>query len=141
MVCISAVGHAPEVKLPTEVRKIIQHWKIASNSPSQSPTLPITTSVNNVTFQIPLPSPQRYQSPPALTTVTFHYHSIIPYHTWSQSPEVFYEKGAFKYFTKFTEKHLCQSLFFNPFSTNVPLLYPPPENIRKPPVFWSFQGV
>ena len=27
-------------------------------------------------------------------------------------PEVFYKKGALKSFTKFTEKHLCQSLFF-----------------------------
>ena len=24
-----------------------------------------------------------------------------------------YQKGVFKYFAKFTEKHLCQSLFFN----------------------------
>ena len=28
-----------------------------------------------------------------------------------QPPEVFYEKGVLKNFTKFTEKHLCQSLF------------------------------
>ena len=30
-----------------------------------------------------------------------------------QPPEVFYKKGIFKNFTKFTRKHLCQSLFFN----------------------------
>ena len=28
-------------------------------------------------------------------------------------PEVFYEKGAFKNFAKFTGKHLCQSFSFN----------------------------
>ena len=28
-------------------------------------------------------------------------------------PEVFYKKGVLKNFTKFTGKHLCQSLFFN----------------------------
>ena len=27
-------------------------------------------------------------------------------------PEVFFEKGVLTNFTKFTEKHLCQSLFF-----------------------------
>ena len=31
----------------------------------------------------------------------------------SSRPEVFCEKGVLKNFTKFTEKHLCQSLFFN----------------------------
>ena len=30
-----------------------------------------------------------------------------------QPPEIFYKKGALKNFTKFTGKHLCQSLFFN----------------------------
>ena len=30
-----------------------------------------------------------------------------------QPPEVFYEEGVLRNFTKFTEKHLCQSLFFN----------------------------
>ena len=30
-----------------------------------------------------------------------------------QSPEVFYKKGVLRNFTKFTGKHLCQSLFFN----------------------------
>ena len=30
-----------------------------------------------------------------------------------QPPEVFYKKGALKNFTKFTGKHLCQSLVFN----------------------------
>ena len=31
----------------------------------------------------------------------------------NQPPEVFYKKGVFRNFTKFTGKHLCQSLFFN----------------------------
>ena len=30
-----------------------------------------------------------------------------------QPPEVFSEKGVLRNFTKFTGKHLCQSLFFN----------------------------
>ena len=30
-----------------------------------------------------------------------------------QPPEVFYKKGVLRNFTKFTPKHLCQSLFFN----------------------------
>ena len=28
-------------------------------------------------------------------------------------PEVFFKKGVFRNFAKFTGKHLCQSLFFN----------------------------
>ena len=31
----------------------------------------------------------------------------------SSSPKVFRKKGVLKIFTKFTGKHLCQSLFFN----------------------------
>ena len=31
----------------------------------------------------------------------------------SSRPEVFCKKGVLRNFTKFTEKHLCQSLFFN----------------------------
>ena len=31
----------------------------------------------------------------------------------SSHPEVFCKKGALKNFSKFTEKHLCQILFFN----------------------------
>ena len=31
----------------------------------------------------------------------------------SSRPEVFCEKGVLRNFTKFTGKHLCQSLFFN----------------------------
>ena len=31
----------------------------------------------------------------------------------TQPPEVFYEKSVRRTFTKFTEEHLCQSLFFN----------------------------
>ena len=34
-------------------------------------------------------------------------------HGRSNRPEVFYKKGALKNVAKFTEKHLCQSLFFN----------------------------
>ena len=30
-----------------------------------------------------------------------------------QPPEVFYKRSVLRYFTKFTGKHLCQSLFFN----------------------------
>ena len=30
-----------------------------------------------------------------------------------QPPEVFYKKGVLKNFVNLTEKHLCQSLFFN----------------------------
>ena len=33
-----------------------------------------------------------------------------------QPPEVFYKKRVFKNFAKFTEKLLCQSLFFNKFA-------------------------
>ena len=31
----------------------------------------------------------------------------------SSHPEVFCKKGVLRNFTKFTGKHLCQSLFFN----------------------------
>ena len=31
----------------------------------------------------------------------------------SSRPEVFYEKGVLRNFTRFTGNHLCQSLFFN----------------------------
>ena len=31
---------------------------------------------------------------------------------WSSRQEVFYKKGVFKNFAKFTGKYLCQSLFF-----------------------------
>ena len=31
----------------------------------------------------------------------------------SSRPDVFCKKGVLRNFTKFTEKHLCQSLFFN----------------------------
>ena len=30
-----------------------------------------------------------------------------------QPPDVLFKKSVLKYFTKFTGKHLCQSLFFN----------------------------
>ena len=31
----------------------------------------------------------------------------------SSNPKVFCKEGVFRYFAKFTEKHLCQVLFFN----------------------------
>ena len=34
----------------------------------------------------------------------------------SSRPDVFCKKGVLKNFAKFTEKHLCQSLFFNKFA-------------------------
>ena len=34
----------------------------------------------------------------------------------SSRPYVFYKKGVFKLFAKFTGKHLCHSLFFNKFA-------------------------
>ena len=40
--------------------------------------------------------------------------NIVELKTWlrqKQPPEVFYKKGVLKNFTKFTGKHLCQSLF------------------------------
>ena len=39
-----------------------------------------------------------------------HFESIH----WSAeaAPKVFYKKGVFKNFVKFTGKHLCQSIFF-----------------------------
>ena len=44
--------------------------------------------------------------------------SLYGVHTMSQNdrssrPEVFCRKGVFRNFAKFTEKHLCQSLFLN----------------------------
>ena len=33
--------------------------------------------------------------------------------TRSSRPEAFFKKGVLRNFTKFTGKHLCQSLFFN----------------------------
>ena len=39
--------------------------------------------------------------------------AIVKTTTQKQPPEVFYKKGVLKNFTKFTGKHLCQSLFFN----------------------------
>ena len=43
---------------------------------------------------------------------------IDQFNSWSvanqkQPSEVFYAKGVIRNFTKFTGKHLCQSLFFN----------------------------
>ena len=37
----------------------------------------------------------------------------VMYDVQKQPPEVFYKKGVLENFTKFTEKHQCQSLFFN----------------------------
>ena len=38
------------------------------------------------------------------------------YYCRSSRPEVFYKKGVLRNFVKFTEKQLCQSLFFNKFA-------------------------
>ena len=43
----------------------------------------------------------------------------------SSCPEVFCEKSDFRNFAKFTEKHLCQSLFLNKF-LRTPFLTTPP---------------
>ena len=40
-----------------------------------------------------------------------------------QPPEVFYKKGVFKNFAKFTTKYLCQSLFFNKAAGVRPAIY------------------
>ena len=37
---------------------------------------------------------------------------------WSSRQEMFWRKGVLRYFTKFTRKHQCQSLFFNKKSTS-----------------------
>ena len=43
---------------------------------------------------------------------------------WRSSlPEVFCEKGVVRKFTKFTEKHLCQRLFFNKVAGQRPKAY------------------
>ena len=39
--------------------------------------------------------------------------SIVSKKTQKQPPEVFCEKGVLRNFPKFTEKHLCRSLYFN----------------------------
>ena len=38
---------------------------------------------------------------------------IVLHSIKKQSPEVFYKKGVLRNFAKFTEKYLCQRLFFN----------------------------
>ena len=38
---------------------------------------------------------------------------IKPQYSRSSRPEVFYKQSVLRNFAKFTEKHLCQSLFFN----------------------------
>ena len=48
-----------------------------------------------------------------LTEKKFLIKDRLVIYTRSSHPEVFCEKGVLKNFTKFTEKHLCQSLFFN----------------------------
>ena len=40
-------------------------------------------------------------------------HSDVSLRPGSSCPEVFSKKGVLRNFTKFTGKHLCQSLFFN----------------------------
>ena len=65
-----------------------------------------------------------------------------------QPPEVFYKKGVLKNFSKFTGKHLCQSLFFNKVSKVkrdwrrcFPLNFE--KFLRTPPgdCFWKFSDV
>ena len=42
------------------------------------------------------------------------FHLILKsYKTRRSCPDVFYKKDVLRNFAKFTEKHLCQSLFFN----------------------------
>ena len=38
---------------------------------------------------------------------------LIPHSLQIQPPEMFYKKGIYKYFAKFTGIHLCQSIFLN----------------------------
>ena len=45
-------------------------------------------------------------------TVLLHFIQVQLIHQ-KQPPEVFYKKGVFRNFAKFTGKHLCQSFFFN----------------------------
>ena len=61
---------------------------------------------------------------------------------------VFFDFSTFKKDTHYSS-HVSNASFsieccflnlFNPFLVNVPILYPP-ENTRKPLVFWCFQGV
>ena len=40
-------------------------------------------------------------------------YTFPPFLSESSRPEMFCKKGVLKNFTKFTEKHLCQSLLFN----------------------------
>ena len=51
----------------------------------------------------------------ASTCMWMNIHQFIKLHQHVQNsrPEVFCKKGVPRSFTKFTEKHLCQSLFFN----------------------------
>ena len=37
-----------------------------------------------------------------------------------QAPELFYKKGVYKDFAKFTGKHLCRSIFFNKIEKDTP---------------------
>ena len=43
----------------------------------------------------------------------FGFSNIVKLFLQKQPPEVFCKKGVLENFTKFTGKHLCQSLFFN----------------------------
>ena len=45
--------------------------------------------------------------------VVFSFLVSTSYKFWKQPAEVFYKKGVLRNFTKFTGKHLCQSLFYN----------------------------
>ena len=45
---------------------------------------------------------------PILSSIIINEHTVQ-----KQPPELPYEKGVLRNFTKFTGKHLCQNLFFN----------------------------
>ena len=52
-------------------------------------------------------------TPPNISAVKRKGVTMNRIRLWSSSSEVFCNKGVLRNFTKFTGKHLCQSLFFN----------------------------
>ena len=77
-------------------------------------TLPYKTSVKGFNLS-------KLVGPLPTTLLNIWIHSRLDFNVLAhisrniqkQPPEVFYKKGALRNFTKCTEKHLCQSLFFN----------------------------